>query len=80
MRKITIVEFYKELSNILHKSRDSKNMRKEFDELMESAKFSNLNVSVDPSILNINNLKSYDDEFSYEEETYTTDDDDGYSY
>lgn len=84
MRKITIVEFYKELSVILTESRKSKNMKKEFDELMESAKFSNLDVSIDPSILSVESLRKYDDENSYvEEETYTnydTDDEEDNSY
>lgn len=85
MRKITIVDFYKELSVILTESRKSKNMKKEFDDLMGSAKFSNLDVSIDPSILSVESLRKYDDEFSYVEEEqtdtyYNTDDEGSYSY
>jgi len=83
MEKITIVEFYKRLSVILSETRNYKNTKKEFDELMELAKLSNLGVNIDPSILQIENLKKFDDEFSYEEtyeEESSTDDDDGSSY
>lgn len=86
MEKITIVDFYKRLSEILVKARASMNMKKEFDELMQLAESSNLKVSIDPSVLNVDNLKKYDDESSYVEEDNTyindedIDDDSSYSY
>jgi hypothetical protein len=86
MEKITIVDFYKKLSEILLKARASMNMKKEFDELIQLAESSNLKVSVDPSILEVDNLKKYDDESSYVEEDNTyindedIDDDSSYSY
>jgi hypothetical protein len=82
MEKITIVEFYKRLSVILSETRNYKNTKKEFDELMELAKLSNLGVNIDPSILQIENLKKFDEEFSYEEtyEEESSTDDDGSSY
>lgn len=82
MEKITIVDFYKKLSEILAKARAAKNMKKEFDELMQLAESSNLKVSVDPSVLNVDTLKNYDDEYSYVEEdnTYINDEDDDSSY
>lgn len=80
MEKIGILKFYQELSSILENYRiDMKNKDKyvqKLTELLELAKYSELNVDVDINF--IDNIERFDDEFSYRESD--EDDEDDYYY
>ena len=71
---MNIVEFYKKLSSILEMCREKSISQKESENrlknLLDQAKISGLDVNVYMSILNTYSLVDYDDEKSYEEESY----------
>jgi hypothetical protein len=76
---MTIIEFYKKLSKILTDAREEFLSQKEAEDklqiLMNEAKESNLNIDINPSILDPVNLMRLDDENSFRPS-----DDDDFSY
>ena len=85
---MTIIDFYKELSNLLKDAREdfiSKGKAKKMlEDLIKRAKESKLEVNVDPLILDSHNLMRLDDENSYTPEDDFDDisygDDSSYGY
>ena len=75
---MTIIEFYKKLSNLLTDTREeflSQNQaKKKLDQLLEKAKESGLQVNISENILDPINLMRLDDENSFKPE------DDDYDY
>jgi hypothetical protein len=57
---MTVIDFYKQLSNLLTDAREKflskEEAQKKLDTLLEKAKESNLDVSVSPNILDENSL------------------------
>ena len=78
---MTIIDFYKKLSQILTDTREefySQNQgQKKLDELLELAKSNGLDVKVDPKILDPINLMRLDDERSFRSDG---DDDTSFEY
>ena len=76
---MTIIDFYKKLSQILTDCREDfisrKEAQKRLDFILEEAKKSNLDVNVNPEILDPINLMRLDDEKSF---TGDTEDDYGF--
>jgi hypothetical protein len=76
---MTIIDFYKKLSQILTDCRESFTSRKEaqkrLDSILEEAKKNKLDVNINPEILDPINLMRLDDEKSF---TESSDDDYGY--
>ena len=76
---MTIIEFYKKLSNLLTDTREeflSQNQaQKKLNELLEKAKESGLNINISENILDPINLMRLDDENSFkpEEDDYDYD-------
>jgi hypothetical protein len=75
---MTIIDFYKNLSQILTDCRESfisrKEAQKRLDSILEEAKKNKLDVNINPEILDPINLMRLDDEKSFRQE-----DDDLYS-
>ena len=71
---MNIVDFYKKLSRILEMCREKSishsDAQFQLSQLLAEAAKSNLDVDVSDKILNIDNLLNYDDEMSYEEQSY----------
>lgn len=86
---MTIVDFYKKLSKILEQTRElileQTQALYELNELLKEAEKSGLDININESILDLNNLKNFDDERSFDEQdiydsnSYDSDNDyDGY--
>ena len=77
---MTILDFYKNLSKILTDTREGflsqKQGQTKLNLLLEEAKSSNLQVNINPQILDPINLMRLDDEKSFT----SNDDDDDFSY
>lgn len=71
---MNIVDFYKKLSRILEMCREKtishSDAQFQLTQLLEEAAKANLNIEISDKILNIDNLINYDDEMSYEEQSY----------
>ncbi len=71
---MNIVDFYKKLSRILEMCREKtishSDAQFQLTQLLEEAARANLNIEISDKILNIDNLINYDDEMSYEEQSY----------
>jgi hypothetical protein len=76
---MTIIDFYKKLSQILTDCREDfisrKEAQKRLDSILEEAKKSNLDVNINTEILDPINLMRLDDEKSF---TESSDDDYGF--
>jgi hypothetical protein len=74
---MTIVDFYKRLSQILEDCRerfkDKADSKELLDKLLEEAKENKLSVNIDPKILDDDNLIKLDDERSFVEPEYGSD-------
>jgi hypothetical protein len=77
---MTIIEFYKSLSNLLTDTREeflSQNQsKKKLEQLLEKAKESGLNINISENILDPINLMRLDDENSFRSEDNDHDDGD----
>jgi len=85
---MTIIDFYKKLSNLLTDTRENfltkSQAEKRLEELLEDAIKNKLDVKIDPNILDSTNLMRLDDEKSFRSEDddygFETDSDSSYSY
>jgi hypothetical protein len=66
---MTIIDFYKKLSNLLTDTRENfltkSQAEKRLEELLEDAKKNKLDIKIDPNILDSTNLMRLDDEKSF---------------
>ena len=85
---MTIIDFYKKLSNLLTDTRENfltkSQAEKRLEELLEDAIKNKLDVKIDPNILDSTNLMRLDDEKSFRSEDddygFESESDSSYSY
>jgi hypothetical protein len=74
---MTVIDFYKQLSNLLTDAREKflskEETRGKLDTLLEKAKESNLDIKVSPNILDEEFLMKLDDERSFTEPEWESD-------
>jgi hypothetical protein len=81
---MTIIDFYKKLSNLLTDTRENfltkSQADKRLEELLEDAIKNKLDVKINPNILDSTNLMRLDDEKSFAQEDDDLYSDDDFSY
>ena len=81
---MTIIDFYKKLSNLLTDTRENfltkSQAEKRLEELLEDAIKNKLDVKINPNILDSTNLMRLDDEKSFAQEDDDLYSDDDFSY